>query len=101
MKIKLLFLLFVTLIFSSCAKFPQNKIDETSAYLDSLKTVDCEIFLPQTYTSLVSFFDSVKNTANQEKEKWFSNYDDVLKSLDSISGTVYVNFIVNLRFCAT
>lgn len=87
MKVKLLLVFGILLLFSSCAKFPQAEINNTSSYVDSVKEAFSSvpfIIVPDSYQILLDSLETVKNLAKEEKSKMFSNYEETLNALISI-----------------
>ena len=84
------FILFVALIglavlFSSCAKLPQEKINAVTAAIDSVKTVGGDVYVPEVYKALTDSLASVNAAVETEKSKWFPTYKKVNVSLDVVS----------------
>jgi len=84
MKIKLFMsvaLMGFLMLFSSCAKFPQAQIDTVAAAVDSVKTVDGDVYVPEVFKALTDSLASANATAETEKSKLFSNYKKTKESL--------------------
>lgn len=84
------FILFVALLglavlFSSCAKLPQAKIDAVTAAIDSVKTIGGDVYVPEVYKALTDSLASVNAAVETEKSKWFPTYKKVNVSLDVVS----------------
>lgn len=86
MKIKLILIaLFGVMLFSSCEKLPQNQIDQVSILMDSVKLVGGELYVPEEFMALNNSFETVKAKIEEERSKIFKNYNEVIKSLDSVN----------------
>lgn len=90
---KLLFViaLFGVILFTSCSKLPQDKINEVTALVDSAKVVGADVYVPELYVALTDSLNSVNVLVEVEKSKWFKSYKEVeagLASVGSMAGEV-------------
>lgn len=83
--ILLVALMGIMVLFSSCAKLPQAKIDAVSAAVDSVKKVGGDVYVPEVYKALTDSLASVNAAVETEKSKWFPTYKKVNVSLDVVS----------------
>lgn len=70
-------LMSMSLIFSSCAKFPQVQIDTTTAAIQTAKDAGADVYVPEVYQALVDSMNSATVKAETVKSKWFPNYKQV------------------------
>ena len=60
-----------TMLFSSCAKFPQTQFDATSAAVQTAKESGADVYVPQVYQALIDSLKSATVKAEVVKAKWF------------------------------
>ena len=64
-------LMSLTMLFSSCAKFPQTQFDATTAAVQSAKEAGSDVYVPQVYQALTDSLKSATIKAEVVKAKWF------------------------------
>ncbi len=68
----------LTMLFSSCAKFPQTQFDATTAAVQSAKEAGADVYVPQVYQALTDSLKSATIKAEVVKAKWFfPSYNEV------------------------
>ena len=68
----------LTMLFSSCAKFPQTQFDATTAAVQSAKESGADVYVPQVYQALTDSLKSATVKAEVVKAKWFfPSYNEV------------------------
>jgi hypothetical protein len=72
------------IVVSSCGKLPQEKIDAAQAALDSAKTVQADLYVPQEYTAAQDSMNVVLASIEEKKSKLFKKFDDETAKLDAI-----------------
>lgn len=75
----------LTVMFSSCAKVPQVKIDAVTSAIDSVKTIGGDAYVPEVYKALTDSFAVTTTQIETEKAKWFPSYKKVSASLDVLA----------------
>ena len=83
--------LFGVILFTSCSKLPQDKINEVTALVDSAKVVGADVYVPELYVALTDSLNSVNVLVEVEKTKWFKSYKEVeagLAKVGSMAGEV-------------
>lgn len=74
-----------TMLFSSCAKLPQEQLDAVTAAVDSTKVVGADVYVPELYQALTDSLASVNALVEAEKSKFFSSYKNVKEGLTGVS----------------
>ena len=80
MKSKLIILITLmgfAVLFSSCAKYPQQQFDATTASIKDAKDAGADVYTPEVYQALVDSMNSATVKAEAAKAKTFSNYTQV------------------------
>ena len=68
----------LTMLFSSCAKFPQTQFDATTAAVQTAKEAGADVYVPQVYQALTDSLKSATVKAEVVKAKWFfPSYNEV------------------------
>lgn len=75
----------LTVMFSSCAKFPQVQIDAVTAAIDSVKSVGGDVYVPEVYKALTDSLAATTAQIETEKAKWFPTYKKEVASLDALA----------------
>lgn len=68
---------FVAALMSSCGKVPQADIDALNAAIDSAKTVQADVYLPDEFTAINDSLNVLMQNVEAQKSKLFKNYKDV------------------------
>lgn len=74
-------------IMSSCAKYPQVEVDAAKAAVESARVAGADVYLPEAFSGLLESLNAATVAVEEQKSKFFSNYDDVKVKLSEISGT--------------
>ena len=61
----------LTMLFSSCAKFPQTQFDATTAAIQTAKESGADVYVPQVYQALTDSLKSATVKAEVVKAQWF------------------------------
>ena len=69
-------LFFSTILFSSCASYPQAEYDATVAVVNETKAAGADVYVPEAYKSLADSLQKAEIKLNQEKSKWFKTYKE-------------------------
>ena len=68
----------LTMLFSSCAKFPQTQFDATTAAIQTAKESGADVYVPQVYQALTDSLKSATVKAEVVKAQWFfPSYNEV------------------------
>ena len=63
-------------VFTSCAKFPQEQYDSTKAVVAEVKAAGADVYVPAPFKQLTDSLVSAEVKLNADKSKWFTRYGD-------------------------
>ncbi len=72
-------------VFSSCAKYPQVEVDAAKAAVEAAKAAGADVYLPEAFTGLLGSLDAATVMVEEQKSKFFSNYDEAKAKLSEVS----------------
>lgn len=84
MKIKLMMFisaLFVAVLFSSCAKFPQVELNLATAAIDSLKVIGADLYVPVEFQAVEDSLASANVKLQVDKSKTLTTYKNSKQAL--------------------
>lgn len=76
--------LFIAVLFSSCAKFPETELTTATAAVDSLKIINADLYVPVEYQAVTDTLAAINVKLEAEKSKFFSSYKDEKSGLEYI-----------------
>lgn len=74
----------LTMLFSSCAKFPQTEINNATAAVDSAKVFGADVYVPEVYSALTDSLKLGVQQAEVEKSSFFKTYKVSKAKLDAV-----------------
>jgi hypothetical protein len=77
----------MVVILSSCAKYPQVEVDAAKAAVESARVAGADVYLPEAFSGVLESLNAATVAVEEQKSKFFSNYDEVKIKLAEISGT--------------
>ncbi|HRW96912.1 MAG TPA: hypothetical protein P5104_05240 [Bacteroidales bacterium] len=73
---------------TSCQKVPQEQIDAAQAAIESLKTVQADLYVPAEFAAVQDSMTATLAAVEIQKSKTFKNFDAVKAQLDAIMQAV-------------
>jgi PBP1b-binding outer membrane lipoprotein LpoB len=74
-----------TLILTGCAKYPENEVQKAQNALESARSAGAEMYVKDQFNTLQDSLNNVLLGLEQQKSKWFPNYEESLAHLTSIN----------------
>ncbi len=75
----------MVVMFSSCAKYPQAEVDAAKAAVETARAAGADVYLPEAFAGLLDSLNATTVLVEEEKSKFFSNYDAAIAKLTAIS----------------
>lgn len=76
--------LFITVLFSSCTKFPESQLTSATEAVDSLKVINADLYVPADYQAVTDTLEAINVKLEEKKSKFFSSYKDEKGGLEYV-----------------
>lgn len=75
----------VAMILTGCAKYPENEVKNAQNAVENARSAGAEMYVKDQFNALQDSLNNVLLGLEQQKSKWFPNYEESLAQLTSIN----------------
>lgn len=75
----------VAMIMTGCAKYPENEVKNAQNAVENARSAGAEMYVKDQFNALQDSLNNVLLGLEQQKSKWFPNYEESLAHLTSIN----------------